>query len=143
MESSSTKGNIRHGKLKSQKELKTITDSEEYKKSDYEGKTKKLNVATAKRGKMFDGYLSTFDASSKASTPKNMRGVTTIVGVKPGSETADFLDNILSRITLPGSLMLAAIAIIPAFAMLFGVGDGFAMFMGGTSMLIMVGVTCE
>jgi len=43
-------------------------------------------VMKAKRGKMFDGYLSTFDASSKASTPKNMRGVTTIVGVKPGSE---------------------------------------------------------
>ena len=50
MESSSTKGNIRHGKLKSQKELKRITDSEEYKKSDYEGKTKKLNVATANKG---------------------------------------------------------------------------------------------
>ena len=50
MESSSTKGNIRHGKLKSQKELKKITDSEEYKKSDYEGKTKKLNVATANKG---------------------------------------------------------------------------------------------
>jgi len=50
MESSSTKGNIRHGKLKSQKELKKITDSEEYKKSDYEGKNKKLNVATASKG---------------------------------------------------------------------------------------------
>ena len=86
MESSSTKGNIRHGKLKSQKELKTITDSEEYKKSDYEGKTKKLNVATAKRGKMFDGYLSTFDASAEASTPKAQRGVTTIVGVRPGAK---------------------------------------------------------
>jgi preprotein translocase subunit SecY len=66
-----------------------------------------------------------------------------VPGVKPGSETADFLDNILSRITLPGSLMLAAIAVIPAFAMLFGVGDGFAMFMGGTSMLIMVGVVLD
>ena len=50
MESSSTKGNIRHGKLKSQKELKKITDSEEYKKSDYQGKTKMLNVATANKG---------------------------------------------------------------------------------------------
>lgn len=66
-----------------------------------------------------------------------------VPGVKPGSETADFLDNILSRITFPGSLMLAAIAIIPAFAMLFGVGEGFAMFMGGTSMLIMVGVVLD
>ncbi|MBN4071079.1 preprotein translocase subunit SecY [Crocinitomix catalasitica] len=66
-----------------------------------------------------------------------------VPGVKPGSETADFLDNILSRITFPGSLMLAAIAIIPAFAMLFGIGDSFAMFMGGTSMLIMVGVVLD
>lgn len=66
-----------------------------------------------------------------------------VPGVKPGSETADFIDNILSRITFPGSLMLAAIAIIPAFAMLFGIGDGFAMFMGGTSMLIMVGVVLD
>ncbi|MCG8577280.1 MAG: preprotein translocase subunit SecY [Flavobacteriales bacterium] len=66
-----------------------------------------------------------------------------VPGVKPGSDTAEFLDNILSRITFPGSLMLAAIAIIPAFAMLFGIGDSFAMFMGGTSMLIMVGVVLD
>ena len=66
-----------------------------------------------------------------------------VPGVKPGTETADFLDNILSRITFPGSLLLAAIAIIPAFAMMFGVGDAFAMFMGGTSMLIMVGVVLD
>jgi len=66
-----------------------------------------------------------------------------VPGVKPGSDTADFLDNILSRITFPGSLMLAAVAIIPAFAMLFGVGDSFALFMGGTSMLIMVGVVLD
>jgi preprotein translocase subunit SecY len=66
-----------------------------------------------------------------------------VPGVKPGTETANFLDNILSRITFPGSLMLAAIAVIPAFAMLFGVGDAFAMFMGGTSMLIMVGVVLD
>ena len=50
MESSSTKGNIRHGKLKSQKELKKITDSKEYKDSNYESKTKMLNRATAKTG---------------------------------------------------------------------------------------------
>lgn len=66
-----------------------------------------------------------------------------IPGVKPGSDTALFIDNILSRITLPGSLFLAAIAIIPAFAMLFGINDAFAMFMGGTSMLIMVGVVLD
>ena len=50
MESTSTKGNIRHGKLKSQKELKKITDSKEYKDSDYESKTKMLNRATMKTG---------------------------------------------------------------------------------------------
>jgi hypothetical protein len=50
MESSSTKGNIRHGKLKSQKELKKITDSKDYKDSNYESKTKMLNRATAKTG---------------------------------------------------------------------------------------------
>jgi len=50
MESSSTKGNIRHGKLKTQKELKKITDSKEYKDSNYESKTKMLNRATAKTG---------------------------------------------------------------------------------------------
>ena len=50
MEKTSTKGNIRHGKLKSQKELKKITDSQEYKDSDYESKNKMLNRATAKKG---------------------------------------------------------------------------------------------
>ena len=66
-----------------------------------------------------------------------------VPGVKPGTDTANFIDTILSRITLPGSLALAAIAIIPAFAMMFGIGDAFAMFMGGTSMLIMVGVVLD
>jgi preprotein translocase subunit SecY len=66
-----------------------------------------------------------------------------VPGIKPGTDTANFLDTILSRITFPGSFFLAAIAIVPAFAMLFGVGDGFAMFMGGTSMLIMVGVVLD
>ena len=66
-----------------------------------------------------------------------------VPGVKPGTDTANFLDTVLSRITLPGSIFLAAIAIIPAFAMLFGIGDAFAMFMGGTSMLIMVGVVLD
>ncbi|MEX1001231.1 MAG: preprotein translocase subunit SecY [Crocinitomicaceae bacterium] len=66
-----------------------------------------------------------------------------VPGIKPGTDTADFLDTILSRITFPGSFFLAGVAIIPAFAMLFGIGDSFAMFMGGTSMLIMVGVVLD
>jgi hypothetical protein len=55
MENTSTKGNIRHGKLKSQKELKKITDSQEYKDADYKSKNKMLNVATASKGAMMGG----------------------------------------------------------------------------------------
>ena len=63
MESTSTKGNIRHGKLKSQKELKKITDSKEYKDSDYESKTKMLNRVTARKG----GSIKKKKSSRKAS----------------------------------------------------------------------------
>lgn len=66
-----------------------------------------------------------------------------IPGVKPGKKTADFIDSLLSRITLPGSIFLALIAILPAFAMQFGVKQQFAMFYGGTSLLIMVGVVLD
>ncbi|MCH5176765.1 MAG: preprotein translocase subunit SecY [Prevotellaceae bacterium] len=66
-----------------------------------------------------------------------------IPGVKPGKNTADFLDKIMSRITLPGSLFLAFIAIMPAFASLFGVQREFAQFFGGTSLLILVGVVLD
>ena len=66
-----------------------------------------------------------------------------IPGVKPGKNTAEFLDKIMSRITLPGSLFLAFIAILPAFAGLFGVQQGFARFFGGTSLLILVGVVLD
>jgi len=66
-----------------------------------------------------------------------------IPGVKPGKQTGDFLDDILSRITLPGALFLSIIAILPAFAILAGVNQGFAQFYGGTSLLIMVGVILD
>ncbi len=66
-----------------------------------------------------------------------------IPGVKPGKDTADYLDKIMSRITLPGSLFLALIAILPAFADLFGVQREFAQFFGGTSLLILVGVVLD
>ncbi len=71
------------------------------------------------------------------------RGGGFIPGFKPGSETADFLDTILSRITLPGSLFLAFLAILPAFVVKFGVQSGWAMFFGGTSLIIMVGVVMD
>ncbi len=66
-----------------------------------------------------------------------------IPGVKPGTETSSFLDNVLSRITLPGSIFLAFIAILPAFAMKAGVSPNFSYFFGGTSLLIMVGVVLD
>ncbi len=66
-----------------------------------------------------------------------------IPGVRPGEETADYVDTLVSRITFPGSLFLAAIAIIPAFAALAGVNSQFAIFFGGTSVLIMVGVVLD
>ena len=66
-----------------------------------------------------------------------------IPGIKPGKNTAEYLDVIMSRITLPGSIFLAIIAILPAFAGLFGVQAEFAQFFGGTSLLILVGVVLD
>lgn len=66
-----------------------------------------------------------------------------IPGVKPGKKTAEYIDSIMSRITLPGSILLAIIAVLPAFARLFGVSMSFAQFYGGTSLLIMVGVILD
>ncbi len=66
-----------------------------------------------------------------------------IPGVKPGKKTAEYLENILSRITLPGSFFLAIVAILPAIIRLFGVNSQFAQFYGGTSLLIMVGVILD
>ncbi|MBI9065861.1 MAG: preprotein translocase subunit SecY [Salinivirgaceae bacterium] len=66
-----------------------------------------------------------------------------IPGVKPGRKTIEYLDMIMSRITLPGSIFLALVAIMPAFAMIAGVDTNFAYFYGGTSLLIMVGVVLD
>ena len=66
-----------------------------------------------------------------------------IPGVKPGKKTAEYIDTIMSRITLPGSIALALIAIMPAFANIFGINNQFASFFGGTSLLITVGVVLD
>lgn len=66
-----------------------------------------------------------------------------IPGIKPGKKTAEYVDNVMSRITLPGSIMLAIIAITPAIALQFGLNNQFADFFGGTSLLIMVGVVLD
>lgn len=66
-----------------------------------------------------------------------------IPGVKPGKKTAEYLDTIMSRITLPGSIFLAIVAILPAIARFLGISQSFAQFFGGTSLLIMVGVVLD
>ena len=66
-----------------------------------------------------------------------------IPGVKPGKKTVEYLDSIMSRITLPGSLFLAFVAILPAFAKIFGISIQFSQFFGGTTLLIMVGVVLD
>jgi preprotein translocase subunit SecY len=66
-----------------------------------------------------------------------------IPGIRPGKQTSEFIDNILTKITLPGSVFLAIIAILPAFISGFGVSGRFASFFGGTSLLIIVGVALD
>lgn len=66
-----------------------------------------------------------------------------IPGVKPGKATSEFIDTVLTRVTFPGSLFLALVAIMPAFAQMAGVNSNFAQFFGGTSLLIMVGVILD
>ncbi|MBO7561418.1 MAG: preprotein translocase subunit SecY [Bacteroidales bacterium] len=66
-----------------------------------------------------------------------------IPGVKPGKNTAEYIDSVMSRITLPGSIFLAIVGILPALAMIVGVNNQFAQFYGGTSLLIMVGVVLD
>ena len=66
-----------------------------------------------------------------------------IPGVKPGKKTVEYLDSIMSKVTLPGSIFLGIISILPAFAILLGVNNQFASFYGGTSLLILVGVVLD
>ena len=66
-----------------------------------------------------------------------------IPGIRPGKQTSEFIDNILTKITLPGSIFLAIIAILPAFVSTMGVSGQFAQFFGGTSLLIIVGVALD
>jgi len=66
-----------------------------------------------------------------------------IPGIRPGKDTADRLDSVLSRITFPGSIFLAALSILPAVVVQFGVQQSWAMFYGGTSLIIMVGVAID
>ena len=66
-----------------------------------------------------------------------------VPGVKPGKPTAEYIDNILSKITLPGSILLAVLAVLPAVAMVVGMNAQWSYFYGGTSLLITVGVVLD
>ena len=66
-----------------------------------------------------------------------------IPGVKPGKQTVNYIDTIMTRITLPGSIFLAIVAVLPALAVKLGIEQSFAYFYGGTSLLIMVGVVLD
>lgn len=83
----------------------------------------------------------TVNPREMADTMKRQGGF--IPGVRPGNQTVEFIDNILTKVTLPGSVFLAIIAIMPAIAARMGVTPGFALFYGGTSLLIIVGVALD
>ncbi|WP_138432226.1 preprotein translocase subunit SecY [Fodinibius saliphilus] len=83
----------------------------------------------------------TVNPREMADTMKRQGGF--IPGVRPGNKTVEFIDNILTKVTLPGSIFLAIIAIMPAIAARMGVTPGFALFYGGTSLLIIVGVALD
>ena len=83
----------------------------------------------------------TVNPQEMADTMKRQGGF--IPGIRPGKQTSEFIDTVLTRITLPGSVFLGLVAILPAFAMQAGVSQGFAMFYGGTSLLILVQVTLD
>lgn len=83
----------------------------------------------------------TVNPQEMADTMKRQGGF--IPGVRPGRQTVEFIDNILTKVTLPGAIFLGFVAIFPAFAARLGVTPGFAMFYGGTSLLIIVGVAID
>ena len=82
-----------------------------------------------------------FNPKDVAETMQKQGGF--IPGIRPGRQTSDFIDNILTKITLPGSIFLAIVAILPAFLSNMGVTSQFASFFGGTSLLILVGVALD
>ncbi|MCF8264602.1 MAG: preprotein translocase subunit SecY, partial [Melioribacteraceae bacterium] len=93
---------------------------------------------------IFFTYFYTAIAFNPQDVAENMKKQGGFVpGIRPGKQTAEFIDNILTKITLPGSIFLAIVAILPAFVTRFGVSSLFASFFGGTSLLIIVGVALD
>lgn len=93
---------------------------------------------------VFFTYFYTAIAFNPQDVAENMKKQGGFVpGIRPGKQTSEFIDNILTKITLPGSIFLAIIAVLPAFITRLGVSGSFAQFFGGTSLLIMVGVALD
>lgn len=92
---------------------------------------------------MFTYFYTAITMNPNQMADELKRGGSFIPGVKPGKNTAEFIDSLLSRLILPGSVFLGIIAILPAFAMNANINNAFAYFYGGTSLLIMVGVVLD
>ena len=92
---------------------------------------------------LFTFFYTALSVNPKSISDDMKRNGGFIPGVKPGDQTSEFIDNILSKITLPGALFLALISILPALASLAGITREFAYFYGGTSLLIIVGVVLD
>ena len=92
---------------------------------------------------MFTWFYTAITINPKQMAEDLKRNNGFIPGIKPGKKTAEYIDEIMSRITLPGSLFLATVAILPAFASILGIKQEFSQFFGGTSLLILVGVVLD
>jgi preprotein translocase subunit SecY len=92
---------------------------------------------------IFTFFYTAISVDPKQISDDMKRNNSFIPGVKPGFPTQDFIDTVLTRITLPGALILAVIAILPSIAVVFGISTEFSQFYGGTSLLIMVGVVLD
>jgi preprotein translocase subunit SecY len=101
------------------------------------------NVATALLIIVFTYFYTAITVNPNMMAEEMKRNEGYIPGVKPGKKTAEYIDMVMSRITLPGAIMLAFVAILPAIVLNFGVTNEFAQFYGGTSILIMVGVILD
>lgn len=101
------------------------------------------NVASALLIIVFTYFYTAITVNPNMMAEEMKRNEGYIPGVKPGKKTAEYIDQVMSRITLPGAVMLAFVAILPAIVINFGVSNEFAQFYGGTSILILVGVVLD
>jgi len=101
------------------------------------------NVFTALLIIVFTYFYTAITVNPNMMAEEMKRNEGYIPGIKPGKKTAEYIDQVMSRITLPGAMMLALVAVLPAFVVNFGVSNEFAQFYGGTSILILVGVVLD